>query len=229
MGRPRKVKSVSLACAEALRGVPTETLPSDAAPTPERLMQAGVTVAMQLGTRRVQIIGRGGGAVVGFDQVVRIAQAPLDRLHARDRLDETDPERNRQLYEAGNKLRDHHYMAGLSGFAANDPNGGGGGHPASRTPITETMERNRRALRIAESAMDAGDWRIVADVICDELGLAEAGRKVGYGSDDAASAVALDRLRRGLGALAELWGYSPPRRPEAGSAANDVAASASAA
>lgn len=186
-------------------------------------MQAGLTVAMQLGTGRVQIIGPG---VIGFDQVVRISQAPLDRLHARDRLDETDPEHNRQLYEAGNKLRDHYYLAGLSGFAANDLNGGGGGHPSSRTPITETMERNRRALRMAESAMSPRDWTVVNDVVCLEANLTEAGRKIGYRNDDAAGAVALDRLRRGLADLAELWGFSPPQKPEQAVAANDAGAPA---
>jgi len=213
VGRRRKQQHVSVAVTSALRQVPTATLDPENGPTPERLMQAGLAVALQLGTGRVQIIGAAGGRTVGADLVVRISQATLDRLHARDRLDEGDPEHNRQLYEAGNKLRDHHYLAGLSGFAANDLNGSGGGAPSSRTPITETMERNRRALRIAEKAMDRGDWAVVRDVVCLEQTLVEAGRSIGYGKEEVASAVALDRLRRGLAALAELWGFSPPPRP----------------
>lgn len=215
MARRNKAKKhVSLAVVRALADVPTATLDGEHDPTPERLMQAGVTVAMQLGTRRVQIVG-GSAATVGADRVVRLSEAPLDRLFARNRLDPADAERNRQLHEAGDKLRTHHHYAGLTGIAANDPNHSGGGSAAHRTPITETMERHRRALRIAESAMDAGDWRVVIDVACLELTLEAAGRKVGYGNDEAAVAVALDRLRRGLGGLADLWGFSPPSRPAA--------------
>lgn len=173
-------------------------------------MQAGLTVAMQIGTRRTQIIGK--NTPVGADGVIRLAQAPLDRLHARGRLDD-DGARNGQLYDAGDKLRGHHFMAGLSGFAANDLNGAGGGSPSSRTPITEVMESHRRALRLAQAAMHPGDWQVVRDVICLETDLRGAGFRAGCRHADAAIAVALDRLRRGLGALAELWGYSPPPRP----------------
>lgn len=176
-------------------------------------MQAGYGVALQLGTGRVQVIGPARTGPIGADGVVRIAQAPLDRLHARDQL-AADPERARQLFEAGDKLRNHHFLAGLSGFAANDLNGSGGGHPSSRLSITETMESNRRALRRGESAMDAGDWPAVRGIVIEEQDLETAGRALGYGNRQAAAAVALDRLRRGLGALAELWGYSPPPRPE---------------
>jgi len=213
--RKNKPKHVSIAVVRSLAAVPTTTLDGEHDPTPERLMQAGVTVALQLGTGRVQIIGTGlaTSATVGGDRVVRLSEAPLDRLFARGRLDPVDADRNRQLHEAGDKLRTHHHYAGLSGIAANDPNHSGGGSGAHRTPITETMERHRRALRIAESAMDAGDWRVVVDVICAELTLEAAGRAVGYGNDHGAAAVALDRLRRGLSELATLWGFSPPSRP----------------
>ena len=230
MGRRRKV-SVSVACARALADEPTLTLMGENDPTPERLMQAGCRVAIQLGTGRVQIVGPARDRPIGGDLVVRLAQAPLDRLFARDRLDEADPNRNRQLFEAGEKLRNHHYLAGLSGFASNDLNGSGGGTPSNRLPITETMERNRRALRIAASELDAGDWAVVDDVVCREATLQEAGRKIGFGSDDAAAAVALDRLRRGLGGLAQLWGYSPPERPgpTPAQAANDPLPAADAA
>ncbi|SFG92667.1 hypothetical protein [Methylobacterium gossipiicola] len=196
-----------MAVVRALNAIPTTTLDGENDPTPERLMQAGVTVAMQLGTGRVQIIGTG-PVVLGGDRVVRLSEAPLDRLFSRTRLDPVDHDHNRQLYEAGDKLRTHHHYAGLSGIAANDPNHSGGGSAAHRTPISETMERHRRALRIAESAMDAGDWRVVVDVVGLEVTLAAAGRAVGFGNDEAAAAVALDRLRRGLGFLAELWGFN---------------------
>ena len=214
--RKNKPKHVSLAVVRGLKDIPTTTLDGENDPTPERLMQAGVTVAMQLGTRRVQIVGAsvGGAVTVGGDRVVRLSEAPLDRLFSRNRLDPADADRNRQLHEAGDKLRTHHHYAGLSGIAANDPNHAGGGSAAHRTPISETMERHRRALRVAESVMDAGDWRVVMDVVCAEATLEAAGRAVGYGNDEAAVAVALDRVRRGLYCLAMHWGYSPSLNPQ---------------
>jgi hypothetical protein len=223
----RKSKPVSLAGREALKQVPTHTL-TENGPTPERLMQAGVTVALDLGTGRTQIIGK--SSPIGFDGVIRLAAAPLDRLHSRGRLDD-DGARNTQLFEAGDKLRGHFYLGGLSGFAANDLNSTGGGHPASRVPISETMEKNRRALRLAEAAMHPGDWQVVNDVVCLEADLTAAGLKAGCRNADAANAVALDRLRRGLSTLAELWGYSPPQRPAptVPPASNDAKAASSAA
>ncbi|SOR29820.1 conserved protein of unknown function [Methylorubrum extorquens] len=209
MSGRRKSKPVTLAGRAALKQVPIHTL-SENAPTPERLMQAGVTVAMQLGTRQTQIIGK--ASPFGIDGVMRLASAPLDRLHSRGRLDD-DGERNSQLHEAGDKLRNHYYLGGLSGFAANDLNSTGGGHPSSRVPISETMESNRRALRLAKAAMHPGDWQVVSDVVCLEKDLKNAGYHAGCTNDDAATAVALDRLRRGLDALAHLWGFSPPQHP----------------
>lgn len=205
----RKSKPVTLAGKAALWQVPTHTL-TENGPTPERLMKAGVTVALDLGTGRTQIIGK--SSPVGFDGVIRLAAAPLDRLHSRGRLDD-DGARNTQLFDAGDKLRGHFYLGGLSGFAANDLNSTGGGHPASRVPISETMEKNRRAMRLAEAAMHPGDWKVLNAVVCLEADLEDAGREVGCNNVHAANAVALDRLRRGLCALAELWGYSPPQRP----------------
>ncbi|WP_456016202.1 hypothetical protein [Methylorubrum populi] len=202
---------MSLAGKAALAQVPTCALPeTENSPTPERLQRAGFTLAMSLGTRQMQIIGK--ASPVGFDRVIRLAAAPLDRLHSRGRLDD-DGTRNTQLFEAGDKLRGHFYLGGLSGFAANDLNGAGGSDPSSRVPISETMERNRRAMRLAEAAMHPGDWWVVNAVVCLEADLEAAGRDVGCNNVHAANAVALDRLRRGLGVLAELWGYSPPQRP----------------
>ena len=226
----RKSPSVTLAGAGACSKLPTETLgrPGDPAhpgdPTPERLRRAGLTVAIQTRTGNLQVLGAP-VPILGFDGVIRLAQAPLDRLAARDQLDPTSPDQNHQLFQAGDKLRDHHHLAGLSGFAANDLNGGGGGHPATRTPITETMEKHRRALRVAEGAMDADAWRAVQLVVIEEQALEDAGRAVGFVQRHAAAAVALDRLRRGLTALAELWGYLPPPRREQTppAAANDAA------
>lgn len=223
----RKSKPVTLAGKAASKQEPTHILPNDG-PTPERLRQAGIMASIDPETRRTQIVGN--GQIIGGDGVVRISQAPLDRLHARGRLDD-DGARNSQLFDAGDKLRGHYYLGGLSGFAANDLNSTGGGHPSSRTPISETMEKNRRSMRLAEAAMHPGDWQVVNAVVCLESDLAMAGRALGCNNVHAANAVALDRLRRGLGVLAEIWGYSPPQRPEptVPRASNDVGSPASAA
>ncbi len=178
-------------------------------PTPERLMQAGVTVAMQLGTRRVQIIGPRRDRPVGDDGVVRLQEAPLDRLHTRGRLD-GDPDTDRALYEAGKALRHHHYLGGLDAIAANDLNRSGGGSPANMLPMTERQQSHRDELRRAAAALHPDDWATTFDIVCREMTLEEAGRRAGYGEKHAAGAVALDRLRRGLIQLAALWGHLPP-------------------
>lgn len=233
MGRARKSSSVTLAGTRSalahLDRTQVENLGRENDPSPERLARAGYTVAMQLGTGRVQVIGAA-QPVIGYDGLIRLTQAPLDRLAARSQLDPDSAERNHQLFRAGDKLRDHHHLAGLSGFAANDLLGSsGGGHPSSRTPVTETMEKHRRSLRAAEAAMDKGAWKAVQAIVIEEQTPTEAGRAFGYGKEHAASAVALDRLRRGLEQLAALWGYQPPEKPKPAQPANDGQASATAA
>ncbi len=61
--------------------------------------------------------------------------------------------------------------------------------------------------------MDAGDWAAVRAVVLDEVSLEVVGRDIGYRNSDQGNAVALDRLRRGLRTLAQLWGALPPDRP----------------
>lgn len=75
------------------------------------------------------------------------------------------------------------------------------------------MERNQRALRAAEWALDPDAWQVVRAIVILKQGLWEAGGAVGFSNRMAAAAVALDRLRRGLGGLAELWGFTVPQRP----------------
>ena len=227
MGR-RKSSSVTLAGTRSalahIDRTQVETLGRQNDPSPERLARAGYTVAIQLGTGNIQVVGAP-RPVIGFDGIVRVSQAPLDRLTARSQLDPDSADRNHLLFLVGDKLRDHHHLAGLSGFAANDLLGSsGGGHPSNRTPITETRTCHRRAVGRAESKVDKGDWRVVRDVVLEERILEEVGRAVGFGERHAAAAVALDRLRRGLAVLAELWGYLPPERSDQAqnAASNDV-------
>lgn len=212
-GRKRKASPVTLAAVRALTATPTVTLDRDTAPTPERLAKVGLTV-MQLGTGRVQIIGADAAGIVQGDGTVRVEPSPLDRLRGRNRLDEADPDRNHQLAAAGERLRYHHHRAGLSGFtsAANDRALSGRADPSRREGITEAMEANRRLYYRAEAAMHPGDWAVVHGVVIGEQTLEAVGQALGLGSRTAGRPVALDRLRRGLQTLAELWGFLTPDR-----------------
>lgn len=213
-GRKRKAAPVTLATVRALVAEPTVTPGRDADTAPER--QARFTAVREAGGR-VRIIGSDAATIVQGEGIVRLAPAPLDGLAARGRLDEADPDRNRLLHAAGERLRHHHYRAGLSGFvgAAND--GGSNGHSdlSERGTITEAMEASRRAFYKAEAAVHPAHWTIVHAVVIAERTLDAAGQDLGFGSR-AAAPVALDRLRLGLQSLAELWGFLvPERRDEA--------------
>jgi len=215
-GRKRKAAPVTLATVRALAAEPTVTPGRDADHAPERQAKVGFTVVREAGGR-VRIIGSCATAIVQGEGIVRLAPAPLDGLAARDRLDEADPDRNRLLHAAGERLRHHHYRAGLSGFvgAANDGGSNGCSDLTERGTITETIEASRRAFYRAEAAVHPADWTVVHGVVIAERTLDAIGQDLGYGSRVAAS-VALDRLRRGLLSLAELWGFLvPERRDEA--------------
>jgi hypothetical protein len=207
-------KTISLSHVRAL-AMPEMSLAGENAPTPERLLKLpGVTIASAVGSRElVAVFPTKADKPVGADKVVRINQAPLDRLEARRQLDPADAERNRKLHESGDRLRQHWYRAGLSGIGSIDLNrsGGGGGSPAWLTPTSEDMAYHRHRFRKARDGMDADHWAAVSRVCCDEQDLAAVGRQAGFGNDAAASAVALDRLRRGLEHLAVLFGILPPR------------------
>jgi len=207
---------VTLATVRALAAEPTSTPIRDAAPAPERQAQVGFAAVREPGGR-VRIIGSDATTIVQGDGIVRLAPAPLDGLAARNRLDEADPDRNRLLHAAGDRLRHHHYRAGLSGFAnaANDGGSNGRSDPSQCGTITEATEASRRAFYRAEAAVHSADWTVVHGVVIAERTLDAIGQDLGYGSRAAAS-VALDRLRRGLLSLAELWGFLvPERRDEA--------------
>lgn len=207
---PRKnKKSISLAKLNTLR------LDQDG-PTPERLAKLpGVTIMQNRDGARVAAFGQGERKPVGADGIVRITDAPLDRLAARQRLDEGDAYRNGKLHEAGDRLRQHWYRAGLDGSLGsadlNRAGGGGNGHPAWLTPNQESTAYHRERFRRARDGMEAGHWEVAFGICCDEDTLEGAGRTAGFGNAHAANAVALDRLRRGLEFLAIVWGILPPK------------------
>lgn len=199
-----KRKGVSLA------PVPSLTL-GENDPTPERLMRAGVSVSMSLNGRQLQVSGPEAIRAIGADGVFRLSEAPLDRLASRRRLDESDARRNAILYEAGQRLRRHHYVGGLSGIAANDLERSGSGKRQAAVPFSQAQAEARDALRAARDALSWHDWTAVYGIVCEERSLEAVGQQLGYRHTHAANAVALDRLRRGLEGLAEFWGTVPPR------------------
>lgn len=210
-GRKKKAAPVTLATVRMLAAHPTATPSRDAAPAPERTAEVTFNAVRESGGR-VRIIGSNATTIIGGEAAVRIAPAPLDALAARQRLDEADPDRNRSLHAAGDRLRHHHYRAGLSGFAraARERLCSGGSGPSQSGTITETMEASRRAFYQAEAAMHAGDWAVVQAVVIEERSLEATGSALGLGARGSAVPVALDRLRRGLQILAERWGMLLP-------------------
>jgi hypothetical protein len=210
--RGKSNKSVSLA---PVRGLTPLRLPDQGGPTPERLAKLpGVTIIQRAGGTKIVAMAPGTRSPVGADGVVRVSQSPLDRLEALHRLAPGDSDRNTKLHDAGDRLRQHWYLAGLDGGPGSiDLNraGGGNGHPAWLTPSSESAAYHRQRFRAARDGMEAGHWQIVFGICCGEATLEAAGRDAGFGNAHAANAVALDRLRRGLELLALAWGILPPR------------------
>jgi hypothetical protein len=209
--RGKTKRSVSLAPVRGL--TPIGPLPGDG-PTLERLAKLpGVEILQKPSGRRVAVLAPGAKSPVDTEGRVRASQSPLDRLAVLGRLD-TDRDRNAKLYDAGDRLRLHWYLGGLgAGPGSIDLNrtGGGSGHPAWLTPSTESAAYHRDRFRRARDGMEAGHWQVLFGICCGEDTAEDAGRQAGFGSRDAAAAVALDRLRRGLELLAIAWGILPPR------------------
>lgn len=212
MGKRGKTK-INLA---KVRGYESVPLPqNDNTPTMERLAQAGVVLATRVATRKVEMIGSRADSPVGDDGVFRVCDAPLDRYHARGRLDERNPDRGTKLFEAGERLRAHWYYGTGPGIGSIDLNraGGGNGDPVWAMPTSESAAYHRQQMRRARQVLDADTWSTVFAIVCAESTLEDAGRQAGFSGGAAAAAVALDRLRRGLAELAVLWGTLPPPRP----------------
>lgn len=173
------------------------------APTPERIAKSD------------------GGYVITRDGFMRITQAPLDMLHARQCLDREDVDGNRVLFAAGDRYRGDWYRGGLSGHAGVNlaATGQGAGHPAYSIPSTETVAAFRAMWRQAYRALDDEDARtVVGLVVLDEMSLRDAGRavlqrKLGdkhtrAPGRDRSIAWAADLLRSGLRCLAEHYGMA---------------------
>lgn len=151
-----------------------------------------------------------GGYSISPDGLMRVVEAPFDRLGARRQLDD-DGERSRLLYEAGSRFRADWYLAGLAGSLGGgslDGAGGGIGHPAYMIPSSERVAGHRASWRQAYRAMDDEQRRIVGYVVLDELTVTAAGLLLTDGACAATKAkrIAMDTLLAGLGTLAVHYG-----------------------
>ena len=143
------------------------------------------------------------------------APAPIERLRDQRKLDEA-VHINAAMYEAAQKLAGHFYDAGLTGIQAQDLSscvGGGGDGAACGFPKSERAMHNRQKVREACKMMGwfeahpyKGAGRLVVDVVCYEMTIADASRIHIPGCSTAAQVGAgMDRLRTGLFMLAVHW------------------------
>lgn len=224
MAKKSKKKPVSLAPIRGL--IPIQTGDQDG-PTVERLAKLpGVTILNKTTGRRVAAIDPGMPPLRGADGVMRVSQTALERLAAQKRLHEADRDLNQKLFEAGDRLRHHHYLAGLDGGPGSidlNRSGGGNGHPSWLIPGSESAAYHRQSFRRARESMEPGHWQVVFAICCGDATLESTGRDAGFQNRGAAAAVAIDRLRRGLELLALAWGILPPRPANDDHAANPAA------
>lgn len=143
------------------------------------------------------------------------APPPIERLRNRKQLD-PEPQIAQAMVDASAKLLLHFTQAGLGGIKAQDISRcvGGGDGGSSNFPKTERAMHHRQAFREACSVMGwhsdfplRGAGRLVVDVACYEMGVADAARiHIGSGRTEVVVASGMDRLREGLFALARHWG-----------------------
>lgn len=169
---------------------PSTTVQSDNAPTPERLAKAT------------------GGFRKGADGVTRLEDWPLSRLFARQHLSD-DSKMNLALFEAGERLASLHAIAGLHGIKASDFNSSGGGAPGARgMPFSHSVAQARDEFQRVCDAIGPFHLPVVLAICIEGRKPEVIGRIVsGYADTKQARAVALDRLKGGLGSAARLFGY----------------------
>lgn len=160
-------------------------------------------------TTRPRLIRAGPDQRVGQDGVRRMTDWPLHRLFSRQHLDRHDQERNRSLYEAGERYRAHWYLAGLAPIGAIDyarATGSGEGS-AGGMPVSETQAHHRARFRQGVKALGPFLTPVVDGVCLYEREPEDIGYAVSlYEDRKQARAVALDRLVEGLRLLGVDYG-----------------------
>lgn len=166
-------------------------------PTPERMAKAGEAFE------------------VGHHGVVTIRSSPLEWLERQWQLDARArvPEERRRglspvLYGVGVRYRHHWHFSGLLPtvgsidlnriFAASSGNIG--------MPSSEAQAHHRQQYRLAQQAVGLILGRVLDNVVCMEMSLADAGRLCGWRDEETARRKAVDMVRNGLEILrVKLW------------------------
>jgi hypothetical protein len=150
----------------------------------------------------------GGAVEEGSDQrgiptgIRTMRDAPIERLYQSDKL--TD-----EQYRAAVKFRHHWYHAGLcSPIQSVDLNRVFASDSSSFSGMakTEAQAFHRKIHRLAIQAVGVQSGYLLQTVICEEIGLDEAGKKLSWGNRPQAVAAATERLKVALDQLCTLWG-----------------------
>lgn len=162
-------------------------------PTPERALRAN------------------GSMRQGADKVMRLEDAPLDRLAARGQLHPRDPRLNRIYKEAGEEYYRDYMLSGMSQLKAMDPSriviDGGAIGSSGGLPATLAAEFHRKRFFAAQRYIGTEFSPIVDAVVLREEPLIDVGRRIsGHASNNSATAVAMDRLSLGLSRAAVHYG-----------------------
>lgn len=158
-----------------------------------------------VGVSTAERVRQSGAAALDIrDGVQRIAQAPLDRLHARKAL-------TRRQFEAGDRFREVAYAAGMTERLAQrwEPTSGASGSgpttpdfmAAGRTDAYRRWTRARQTLGRLLPIVEEVAWHAGPGDRLMDLGARVLGMPASRNSEVAALAV----LRVGLDALADHW------------------------
>lgn len=152
-------------------------------------------------------------ARVGTTGVQELTRDPLDFYRARGDLDQSNDERNRILWQAGDKYRTIHMEAGLTAGRAISYGdcsfGAGGGDPAYAMPTTEFAMRRREEFREARKSVFGTLGNMyggVLDAVVIGGSPIEDAAPVSCSDRRIRKAFGLEFLRVGLDALARHWG-----------------------
>ena len=166
---------------------------SSVMPTPERLAKSeGYLHVVQAGS----------------EIYTTVRDTPIERLHESWKRRPVGVGVTDQRYRAAEKLRLHWHHAGLAAkFAALDPNSVfSRGEPSCGMPTSEFMAHHRGQYRRAVQALGLQVSAHVEAVVCRDVEIVEAGRRLGYRDEKQARAAGMVALVMGLDRLAELWG-----------------------
>lgn len=130
---------------------------------------------------------------------ITVRDAPLERMEARKVIDA-------RLYSAGTKYRHHWHGAGLQErYASLNMDGVFGGGVET---ITDAMTHHRKVYAAAVQHLGMKASSILEDVVCRDMSLEDAGRRIGWNNKAQAITAAEVLVTEYLDRLARWWGLS---------------------